>query len=187
VTPVVVKGAPLLSCERYLGEHFGPEAWRRLLAELTPQERSELSPAVLATSRYPFALFLKVIRVAKQLFGGQEPRLHDKMGRASADYGLTTVYKIFFKVGSPQFIISKAPKVWKAYYNSGDLRSLVSEPGHAVMELAGFEEPALELCERLTGWFTRTLELAGAAEPKLVHTECVHRGAGTCRWEGWWS
>jgi len=109
------------------------------------------------------------------------------MGRAAAEYGLTTFYKIFFKVGSPQFIITRSAKVWRTYYTSGEMTVPVCEDGHAVVELVGFEEPARELCERLPGFFERTVELSGGRGVRLVHETCVHRGATSCRFEAWWS
>jgi len=62
------------------------------------------------------------------------------------------VYKIFFKVGSPEFIISRAARVFSSYYDTGELRIAESGPGRAVAELVGFEGGAPQFCERIFGW-----------------------------------
>jgi hypothetical protein len=119
--------------------------------------------------------------------GGDAPRLYNEMGRASADYALTTIYRIFFRVGSPHFIVSKAASIFKTYYSSGELRTAQAEKGHAVLELHGLQDTAPELCERIGGWMERTIELSGGTGVRIVHDQCVNRGQDVCRFEGWWS
>ena len=184
---VQIKGTALGSVQRYVHEHFGEDEWRAMVAALAPAERQPIEHGILVSAWYPFGLFIAIVRAAEAQLGTRVPRLHREMGRAAADYGLTTLYKIFFKVGSPQFIITRSAKVWRTYYTSGDMTVPVCEDGHAVVELVGFEEPARELCERLPGFFERTVELSGGREVRLIHDVCVNRGASTCRFESWWS
>jgi hypothetical protein len=187
VGEVKIKGTAISSAHRHAREHFGEDGWRIVLDGLTPEDRQQVERGVLVSAWYPFSLFITIVRVLEKHFGGQVPRLHREMGRAAAEYGLTSFYKIFFKVGSPQFIISKAAKVWRTYNSSGEMTAPVCEKGHAVIELAGFAEPAPELCERLPGFFERTGELSGGRDVKVVHPLCVNRGDATCRFEAWWT
>jgi hypothetical protein len=187
VAAVEIKGSALISVQRYVHEHFGEDEWRALLAALPPGESRPIEGGILVSAWYPFALFIRILQAAEALLGARVPRLQREMGRASAEYGLTTLYKIFFKVGSPQFIITRAARVWHSYYSSGEMTVRMSEDGHVVMELGGFEEPARELCERLPGFFERTLELSGVRAVRSVHDVCVHRGGAACRFELWWS
>jgi predicted hydrocarbon binding protein len=184
---VEIKGTALSSVQRYVLERFGDDKWREVLAALQPAERAQIEGGILVSAWYPFSLFIRTVQVAEAQLSAQVPRLHREMGRAAAEYGLTTFYKIFFKVGSPQFIITRSAKVWRTYYTSGEMRVVASETGHAVVELVGFEEPARELCERLPGFFERTVELSGGRDVKLLHTKCVNRGEPSCRFEAWWS
>jgi hypothetical protein len=124
------------------------------------------------------------MRTTERRFGGKH--LYLEMGRASADYGLTTVYKIFFKFGAPHLIIAKAARVFGGYYDSGHIEAVVSEPGRAVLELRDFADPAPELCDRILGWMQRTMELTGVKNLKSAHSLCVTRGDALCRFEGHW-
>jgi len=187
VGAVQIKGTAIGSVHRYVREHFGEDDWRAMLATVEPPVRQPIVGGILVSAWYPFALFIRIVQAAEAQFGARIPRLHREMGRAAAEYGLTTFYKIFFKVGSPQFIITRSAKVWRTYYTSGEMTVPVCEDGHAVVELVGFEEPARELCERLPGFFERTVELSGGRGVRLVHETCVHRGATSCRFEAWWS
>ena len=184
---VEIKGSALGSVQQYAHEHFGEEEWRALLAALPPDEYRPIDGGILVSAWYPFTLFIRILQAAEARWGAQIPRLQHEMGRASAEYGLTTLYKIFFKVGSPQFIITRAARVWHSYYSSGEMSVTVSEDGHVVVELTGFEEPARELCERLLGFFERTIELSGGRTVRFVHDVCVRNRGAACRFEGSWS
>jgi hypothetical protein len=67
---------------------------------------------------------------------------------ASCEYGLTGVYKVFFKVGSPEWIISKGAQVYSRYCDTGELKIVEVVSGRAVVELVGFEGGSRKFCER---------------------------------------
>jgi hypothetical protein len=180
-----VKGTAIQSSLRYVRERFGEEALAAVLAALPGADAAELS-SVLASSWCPMEAFLRFMREAKRQLGAREPDLVRNMGRASCDYGVTGVYKIFFKVGSPEFIISRATRVFSSYYDSGRIAVVESRHGRAVVEVTGLEGSAPEFCERIYGWMQRTLELAGAKSLESAHSLCVHRGDPVCRFEGGW-
>jgi hypothetical protein len=180
-----VKGTAVQSSLRYVRERFGEEALQAVLAALPAAHAAAVSD-VLASSWHPMESFLRFMQEAKRQLGGGEPDVVRNMGRASCDYGLTGVYRVFFKLGSPEFIISRGARVFSSYYDSGRLTVPESRDGRAVAEVASLEGGAPEFCERMLGWMERTLELAGAKGLRSAHSLCVHRGDPVCRFEGDW-
>ena len=180
-----VKGTAVVASVRYVSERFGASALAAVLKGLPDEDRRILEGGVLASSWYPVPLFLRFMQEAEKQLGAKEPDLVRRMGRASADYGVKTVYKIFFKVGSPAFIIGRAARVFGSYYDTGKLTVVDTSSGGAVLDLEGFEG-APQFCERIRGWMERTVELAGAKNLRAEHTLCVHRGDALCRFEGTW-
>ena len=181
-----VKGTAVQSSLRYVRERFGEDALVRVIEALPDGDRNVLGHGVLASSWYTTEALLRFMQEAERQLRAQEPDVVRRMGRASCDYGLSGVYKIFFKVGSPEFIISRAARVFSSYYDTGELRMAESGHGRAVAELVGFEGGAPQFCERIFGWMQRTLELAGAKNLRSAHSACVHRGDPVCRFEGTW-
>jgi len=181
-----VKGTAVVAALRFLRERFGEDGLASILADLDPADRAALEGGALVSAWYPVALMLRLMRAAEARFGTRLIHLYRHMGRASADYGLTTVYKIFFKVGSPQFIIAKGSSLFGRYYSQGQLRIVESKAGHAAVDLVDFPDGAPEFCERIRGWMERTMELAGAQKLRSAHSLCVHRGDEVCRFEGFW-
>lgn len=183
---VQVKGTAIVASLRYLGERFGDDALAHVLQGLPRSDRLALEGAILASSWYPAALLLRFMQEAEWQLGSQQPELARHLGRASADYGLRTVYRIFFKLGSPEFIIARAASVFGSYWDTGKLVQEEHGRGHAVFVLEGFEGAAA-FCARMLGWMERTLELAGAKQVRVAHVSCLHRGEAACRFEGTWS
>lgn len=181
-----VKGTAVASSLRYVRERFGEAALAQVLEGLAEEDRRVLEPGVLAASWYPMGLFLRFMYEAERQFVVQEPDLIRRMGRASAEYSVTTIYKIFLKVGTPEFILGQAAPVFGSYYDTGTMRVAERRSGHAVAELSGFAESAPQFCRRILGWMERTLELTGAKNVRCVHSLCLHRGDAVCRFDGDW-
>jgi len=180
-----VKGTAVDSSLRYVRERFGEDTLAGILAAFPEADRAALGQGVLPSSWYPMDAFLHFMQEAERQVGPQEPDLARRMGRASSEHSLKGVYKVFFKVGSPEFIIARAAPVFASYYDTGEMTVVEHEPGHAVVELTAFAG-ARQFCERVHGWMERTLELAGARDVRLAHTACVHRGDPLCQFEAIW-
>ena len=180
-----VKGTAVAASARFVEEKFGQAGLTRLLAALPAEDRALFDAGILASAWYSVDLLLRFMQEGERQLGGSDPKFIQNMGRASAEYGLTTVYRIFFKVGTPEFIIARAAKIYGSYYDSGKL-VIDAQPGRAVAEIPGFEGAAPQYCARIYGWMTRILELTGARNLRTKHTLCIHRGDALCRWEGFW-
>jgi len=184
---VQVKGSALISTVRFVQERFGQAGLRKVVDALDPGDRAIVDAGILVSAWYPFDLLLRVMRATGRMDAGKTPFLYREMGRASADYSLTTIYRIFFKIGSPQFTLARATRVFGNYYDHGKMEAIVNDRGHAVVELTDFDEPAPEFCERLWGWMEKTIQLIASRElVTAAHIACVHRGDPTCRFEGTW-
>lgn len=181
-----VKGTAVLGTIRFIKETFKEEGFAKVKARLSTEDRQRLDDVVLSSAWYPVSFLLAVMRAAKQEFGAGMPDIITRIGRASADYAHTTVYKLVFKIGSPQWIISKASPIFSSFYDHGQMVITESGKGFANVELREFGEPAPEFCERIAGWCVRTFELSGAKNVQLNHVSCVCSGGKVCRFEGTW-
>jgi len=180
-----VKGTAVRASLRFLQERFGPTGTGSVLERLEPGDREMVMSGLLDSVWYPMPLLLRLMRAATEVHGAAEPELLRKMGRASAESGVRGVYKVFFKVGSPQFIIGRAARVFGSYYDTGEIRVVESGPGRAVLDLTNFEG-SREFCQRIQGWMERTMEMAGAKQLVPSHSQCCYEGDPVCRFEGTW-
>lgn len=180
-----VKGTAVVASLRYVQERFGDEAVKRVLGSLPADERRVLEAGILASSWYPMPLFLHFMQESERQLAAQEKDVIRRMGAASAEYGIKGVYKIFFRLGSPEFVIGRAARVFGSYYDTGQIAVVESRAGRAVLDLAGFAG-APQFCERILGWMQTTVVMAGAKNLRSGHPLCVHRGDEVCRFVGDW-
>lgn len=182
-----VKGTVLHANVAFIQEKFGREAYDKIVAGLSESDRNALGSVVLQSAWYEYSLVLRIMEAAEKLYVASGPRsLAWEMGRFSAEYGLKTVYKIFFKVADPQFIISRASKIFSNYFDSGTMEVISLEPRSAHIRIRGFNQPCQVFCDRAMGWMERTLELAGAKSVTATHPKCVVRGDAWCDFVGRW-
>ncbi len=181
-----VKGTAIMASLRYLCERFGEEPAAHVRQGLPRADRLTLEGKILASSWYPASLLLRLMEEAEWQLGSKQPELARQIGRASADYGLSTVYRIFLKLGSPELVVARAASAFAGQWDTGKLVLVEHARGHAVLSLQDFPGKA-PFCARLLGWIERTLELAGAKDVRIVHASCLHRGEAECRFEGTWS
>ena len=180
------KGSVLLGTIRFLRERFGEEGFQKVVARLDPEERQRLESPILPSVWYPLSFLLGIMRAAKAEFGASVPDIHSQMGRASADFALSSMYSMVFKITSTQWIISRAAAVFASYYDTGKMSVVENGKGFAVLEMIEFAEPAPELCERIGAWCARVLEQCGEKSVKVEHNQCRCRGDSTCRFTAQW-
>ncbi len=182
-----VKGTAVKATVAFLRERADEDTFKDVLEGMEEGERDILTQPILQSSWYELSLMLHVMAAAEGRITLPPGRtLAWEMGRFSADYGLKTIYKVFFKVADPGFIIRKSSQVFSSYYDSGRMAVVSSEDKSALLQISGFNQPHVWFCERLMGWMQRTLELSGAKNARLAHPKCMARGDATCDYSGRW-
>ena len=111
-----------------------------------------------------------------RLFGKGDLALVDELARHGADANLTTIYRLFYKVGTTHWILGRAVRLWSAHYDSGYLEVLTRGPKTAVLRIRNFDAPHEIHCRSVMGWATRSIELSGGK--KVVSKETRRRIAG---------
>lgn len=189
--PVGIKGVALKGTLDFLRARAGEDGVARALAALPEEIRAPLSKSILATSFYPLpwlvALQAETLRVAG-LDSKEGLRL---IGRFAAESAVTGVYRIFLKVGSPEFILGKSSRMFGNYFQgvgAEAFRMAELRPGFGRLELARYPGGHPDFCRRLDGYFERVLELSGAKEVRIHHSRCafVPGGGDLCEWGAKW-
>jgi hypothetical protein len=105
---------------------------------------------------------------------------------ASVIFLLTTIYRLFFKVGTTHWILGRAVRLWSAHYDSGYLEVLTRGPKTAVLRIRGFATPHKAHCLSVQGWAERSIELSGGERVTTEEPLCRTRGDELCQLEAKW-
>ncbi len=182
-----VKGSALSSRVLWVQLGHGAAGTDRLIAQCSPELRAVITGGIEKARWYPFDQFIELNLVIDRLFGRGDLELVRMLGRHGADANLTTIYRLFFKVGTVHWILGRAVRLWSAHYDSGYLEVMTRGPKGAVARIRGFASPHVAHCLSVAGWAERSVELSGGHRATVDETKCRTRGDDVCqldlRWE----
>ena len=175
-----VKASAVLSRLQYAEQHYGENGKLALLNALTDDHRKALQAKVDPHQWLPFELFVSINEQADRLWGHGDLQLCYEMGRFGAEANLPTLYKIFYRLGSPLFIFQKAARLWEVHYDSGRLMPVQESPNVIRLKILGFETPHRAHCLSVLGWAQRSAEMTGAVILSANEDRCRLRGDAAC-------
>lgn len=183
---VEVKGSAITARVRYVRERHGEPGYRKLMTALAPDHRALIEGRILPHAWAPYGLFVEINVKADELFGDGDLALCREMGQYSAEVNLPTLYRIFYKLGTPSFIIRKAARLWDVHYSSGRLSVQDTDTG-AVLRIEEFAEPHRAHCLSVLGWAEKSVELSGGVVTYVEEEQCRTKGDRACvivaRWK----
>ncbi|MFW6067573.1 MAG: hypothetical protein ACOC97_04485 [Myxococcota bacterium] len=184
---VHVKGAAVTSRVRFVRERFGESALRTLKQALPEAHRTRIDGRILPSEWVPYDLFLDLVVQADGLFGRGDLALCRDMARFSAGVNLKTLYRIFYRIGSPTFILTRAARLWQMHYDSGRLDVATDAPGKTRLRIEEFARPHRAHCLSVLGWAERSAELSGGEVHYAEETRCRTWGDPACELNLHWT
>ena len=181
-----VKGSALSSRVLWVQLGHGDAGMQRLLSQCTPDLKSSIEMGINKAKWYPFDQFVELNTLIDRLFGNGDMGLIKDLGRFGADANLTTIYRLFYKVGTAHWILGRAVRLWSAHYDSGFLEVLTRGPRTAVLRIRGFSSPHRAHCLSVTGWCERSIELSGGKVVSVSEPLCRTKGDELCQLEATW-
>lgn len=181
-----VKGSAFHTRLQWLRLQEGEAGLRRVQAEVDDEFAEVLNGGVRMADWYSFEWYVALNEVLDRLYGNGDLALVKTLGRHGADANLTTIYRLFFKVGAVKWIIARAARIWSMHYDTGQL--LVREfPGEEVeLEIVNFARPHRVHCLSVQGWAERAAELSGGTNVALREVSCRALGDERCRFRITW-
>lgn len=175
-----VKGSAITSRVRFIRERGSEALFKEIRASLSPESRAHLEKGVLPHAWVPFELLVELCVAIDGKLGKGDLELCREMGRYSAKTNLPTLYRIFFRLGSMPFILSKGARLWEVHYDSGRLLVDTDEVGVAKLTIADFATPHRVHCLSVLGWAEAAGELTGATVIESRELACRARGDTSC-------
>jgi len=181
-----VKGSALASRILWVSLNHGKSGVARLAAAVGPDLRALIEGRVTRSAWYPFERFVELNEQIDRMFGAGDLALVKELGRYGADANLTTIYRLFYKVGTVQWLLARASRLWGLHYDAG--RLIVRAPGgrEVEFEIVDYDTPHPTHCLSVGGWIERSVELSGGKDVQLEELACRARGDDRCRMRVRW-
>jgi len=153
-----IKGTAVRTTEQFM-KKMHPDKLFEWKKNLPSESKPFFKDVVNFTKWYPLteSVIYPTETVAKVLNLKKEEAAKE-LGHYSAIEALKGVYKIFIRISSPQFVISRASQVFSTYYDEAQINIIEKGDKYIKAELIGFEEKDELIIYRITGWMEGTLE-----------------------------
>jgi hypothetical protein len=161
-TVATVRGVVVLGLLDWTRREHGEPGVERLLQRLPVSIRDRYGgprPKIVATTPIPGEELDTIARAIIELWG--VPAYHTAASHVAVS-DLNGYMKLFMRIGTPNFILRRLPRVLSHYCSHGELT--VDDVGHGVATLSIREAEAYgaAITEGAVGWIRAALELSGA-------------------------
>ncbi len=144
---------------------------------LSPRARGIATAKIVPSAWYPLEEgMVEPTRKICELFYDGDIRGAREIGRFSADYSLWGLFRLFVRIGSPQFLIRRASVVFSSYYQPSQMTVKTLEDKRAIVQIVEFPDPSDLVEARIGGWIERALKISGCEEVQCKYISSLTRG-----------
>jgi hypothetical protein len=116
-----VKGSALASRVTWVRLNHGQDGIDRVCAQVSPALAEVVRAGPAVARWYPVAMLVELAETLDRLFGAGDGALIHALGRYGADANLTTIYRLFYRVGTVRWVMARAARLWHLHYDGGRL------------------------------------------------------------------
>ena len=170
----------------FIKKKYGDQTYTQILAALPAEDQKLLSGAILLDQWYPSAVLERYRQAILSHFKDEGFAVMEEMGRNSADFALTTIYRVFLSLSSPMFIIKKSGSLWPRYFDTGRVEIVENGKTDVTVKIVAWEDASPSLCALMRGYFAKTMELSGGRLIQVKETACRSKGDPHCEFRVIW-
>ena len=183
-----MRGATVDAGRRFAQKRAGSAGYEQFVDELAPHELRLFEGPIHKSQWYAVATYGSMLDKAARCLapGGEEQFLSDG-GKFVVDDGVNTLYRAFFLVASPRFVLRGSALLWRSFFKGNKLKIRDSSKHHVHGQIVGSSYCDWSLCVSIRGGMVSSLEHAGAKNVTVVEHHCLSRGGDTCDFQFGWS
>lgn len=174
----VARGVNFVLAREYVLHAHGDAVWQRVLAGLNGDDRRVWTSA-LTVGTYDFAAFKAVLAVYADVTHVRDESALAAMYAFIAEKSLNTLYKVFFRLANPAFVIGNFPKLWSRFFTAGEVRVPDAQRERAELVFVVPEIFLDWLGPACLGYSTKAVELAGGRAVQVRETGRQALSTGT--------
>jgi len=161
-----VRGAALYARRKWVIEHHGQAALDEVIPQLGAYGRMLMRSEIDKHAWYNYPLFIELGEVLDRRFGKGDLTLNIELGRWGAKVNTPNIFRMFIKLGSPEWVMNRAAKLWREHFSEGTVTVTHSKSefgGVAELEIPDWPVPHLALSYAVLGFAIAAIEMSGAS------------------------
>ena len=184
-----IKGILLNGWVKFLKDRYGEEAVAKAIGNLSPEDHRLVPALFLDASWYQFDALHALRKLTRPLVKPADGDITVEIGRFMAQHAFTGVYKPLL-AHDPIKQVQKFTSIGEFFFREArKLETEITGPASCLVRYrytAG-AKPTRAICASLTGFWSRSIELAGASKVKASHPKCVAAGSDCCEFAFEWT
>lgn len=182
-----IKGTAVLDTMQAIKARAGKEELEKILANLDEKTREELRQPVSPSSWYSCDAFARFLEAdIRETAGGNEQELV-KRAEVVIEKQLSGIYKMFVRLGSPEFVIRRIAAVHSTYFDGVQILPEMKGSNRATIQYVGFSPDHRIMGFVILGFFKKALEISGAKAVDVHFTVPIEAGGKFCELELLWN
>jgi hypothetical protein len=175
---VMAKGVNFICGKKYIEMKYGKEIWEQILRSLSSEGRAVWKDCLLTSSEYPFWAFKEMMAALHTVLKTAEDAELAEVYEYIADQSLNSIYKIFFRLAQPSFVIKNYPLLWNRFFNAGTVGVPVADKGHATVRFLLPDVFDSWLPPACLGYSIKAVEMAGGSDLTMKRTAYEKKPGG---------
>jgi|SRR5215472_2414329 len=175
-----IKGTAVLGTMEAIQRRAGKEELARILAHLDEETKMVLQGTISPSSWYSCDAFARFLEAdIQETAGGNEQELI-KRSEAVIERQLRGIYRMFVRLGSPEFVIRRIAAVHSTYFDGVQIIPEMHGSNSATLQYVGFSKNHRILEFVIIGFFKKALEISGAKKVDARFSVPMDNGERFC-------
>lgn len=164
-----IKGRVLLDTLGAVRERAGEQELAKIIKSLSDESRKVFESPILFSEWYPLDAFTEFLEVDVRETADGNREVLAKRSERVVELRLRGVYRIFVRLGSPRFVITRISAVHETYFRGVKI-VLEFERHSATVRYLGFQKGQNIIEHVIIGFFRKALAMSGANRVELKFT-----------------
>lgn len=186
---IEIKGAVVNEAIKSIKARHGDQTYNTIVGLLKRETRALFEQAsILPTSWYSLDAFVQFLEMDLKVTAQGNERELIKRSEELIERQLRGIYKLFIRLGSPEFVLNRISVVHRTYFQGVSIEASLPSAGKAIVKYTGFEKQHRLIGLSIIGFYRKALEISGAREIKAEYTTSIEEDKGYCElilsWSG---
>jgi hypothetical protein len=170
-----IKGTVLLDTLAAIRGRGGEAELAKIVKHLSKETKNILEQPIQPSNWYPLDAFVEFLEIDIRETAGGVREVLTKRSEKVIESQLHGIYKIFVKLGSPGFVITRISAVHATYFKGVEIIP-ETEDRRATIKYVGFQKHHDIMECVIRGFFRKALEISGAKQVTLQFTVPIAQG-----------
>ena len=164
-----IKGRVVLDTLAAIKEREKEAGLTRIVVSLSEKSKKIFESPILFSDWYPLDAFAEFLEANVRETAGGDCEVLAKRSEKVVEAQLRGVYRIFVRLGSPKFVITRISAAHQTYFKG--VKIVPEVDGHrATIRYFGFQKQHAIMEHVIVGFFRKALEISGAKSTDLRFT-----------------